>query len=133
MACQSLDQVPVQHRPVRTERVQKMHIAFFGQLPLSKHVAHVAGDHRAFPTKQLSHLGLAQPDAVSLQAHIELYLATWGLEQDDMAQGVLLGLSGWCTGCHQTPTASSIFSASGIRISPEMSLGRRASRIVASV
>ena len=67
MACQSLDQVPVQHRPVRTERVQKMHIAWLSQLPLSKHVAHVAGD--------LDHLGLAEPDGVSLQAHIERDLA----------------------------------------------------------
>jgi hypothetical protein len=52
-----------------------MHIAFFGQLPLSKHVAHVAGDHRTLPAKQLCHLGLAEPDGVSLQAHIERDLA----------------------------------------------------------
>ena len=88
MACQSLDQVPVQHRPVRTERVQKMHIAFFGQLPLSKHVAHVAGDHRAFPAKQFRHLGLAEPDGVSLQAHIQRHLAIGGLEQDDPIEGL---------------------------------------------
>ena len=74
MACQSLDQVPVQHRPVRTERVQKMHIAWLRQLPLSKHVAHVAGDHRAFPAKQFRYLGLAELDGVSLQTHIQV---TW--------------------------------------------------------
>jgi hypothetical protein len=88
MACQSLDQVPVQHRPVRTERVQKMHIAWLRQLPLSKHVAHVAGDHRTFPTKQLRHLGLTEPDGVSLQAHIERHLAIGGLEQDDLIEGL---------------------------------------------
>jgi hypothetical protein len=59
------------HGPVGTGNVQKMHIAFLGQLPLSKHVAHVAGDHRAFTAKQFRHLGLTEPDGVSLEAHIE--------------------------------------------------------------
>jgi hypothetical protein len=35
----------------------------------------VAGDHRTLPAKQLCHLGLAEPDGVSLQAHIERDLA----------------------------------------------------------
>jgi hypothetical protein len=48
----------------------------------------VAGDHRTFPTKQLRHLGLTEPDGVSLQAHIERHLAIGGLEQDDLIEGL---------------------------------------------
>ena len=59
------------HGPVGTGNVQKMHIAFLCQLPLPKHVAHVAGDHRALTAKQLSHLGLTEPHGVSLQTHIK--------------------------------------------------------------
>jgi hypothetical protein len=38
----------------------------------------------------LGHLGLTQPDSVSLQAHIERDLAIGGLEQDDLIEGLLL-------------------------------------------
>jgi hypothetical protein len=65
-----------------------MHIAFFGQLPLSKHVADVPADYRAFAAKQLGHLGLAEPDGVSLQAHIEGNLAVGGRVEKDLTAGV---------------------------------------------
>lgn len=77
-----------QHRPFGTDNGQKMHIAWLGQCPLPKHVAHVAGDHRTFAAKQLRHLGLTEPDAVSLQAHIQRHLAIGVLEQDDLIEGL---------------------------------------------
>ena len=41
-------------------------------------------------TGELGYLALAQPDAVSLQAHIKCDLAVGSLEQDDLIEGLLL-------------------------------------------
>jgi hypothetical protein len=53
---------------------------------------------RSRPNK-LSHLGLAEPDGVSLQAHIERYLADGSLEQDDLIESLLLQMV-FCDACH---------------------------------
>jgi hypothetical protein len=44
-----------------------------------KHVAHGAGDHRAFTAKQLGHLDLIQPDSVIGLADISQVAAGIGL------------------------------------------------------
>jgi hypothetical protein len=41
-------------------------------------------------TGELGYLALAQPDGVSLQAHIERHLAIGSLEQDDLIERLLL-------------------------------------------
>jgi hypothetical protein len=46
-----------------------------------------------------------------------------GLKQHHLTKGILLSLIGWGAGCQQIPTSSSIFTTSGMRSSPEMSLG----------
>jgi hypothetical protein len=56
-------------------------------------------DDGTFTAKQLRHLGLAEPDGVSLQAHIERDLAVGSLEQDDLIEGLLLQ-KGFCGECY---------------------------------
>ena len=50
---------------------------------------------------ELGYLALAQPDGVSLQAHIKCDLAVGSLEQDDLIKALLLQIV-FCDQCHQS-------------------------------
>ena len=58
------------NRLVRRRNVQKMHVAFFVQLPLLKDVFDVSSNHGSVALVQLSHLVFGKPYVILLQTNI---------------------------------------------------------------
>ena len=59
------------NRLVGVRNVQILHIAFFVQLALVKHIANVFGDDGAFTPEELGHLLLGQPNGVVVQPNFD--------------------------------------------------------------
>jgi len=73
------------HRLGRTSNMHFLHIAGSAKFSVIENIANMAGKYGLVPLKQLSHLGLVQPDGFLCQLHLKGSLPVFLLINDDFA------------------------------------------------